>query len=176
MMASLVNEVKMIDLMLTNRERATLLELINRTNDARLLRRAYALLWLDEGDSVAEISEQLNISRQSIYNWLVRFQKRDNLPLARRLCDAERSGRPVTVQGIIDPLIDSIIDADPRKFGYRSTIWTVPLLMSYLSKQHRLNASAQSVRLALARLDISWRRPRHHLALRSETWHQAKGG
>jgi transposase len=166
----------MTDLMLTNRERAQLLELISCTNDARFLRRAYALLWLDEGDSVTEVAEQLNFSRQSIYNWLVRFLERDDLPLASRLSDAERSGRPLTAQGIIDPLIDAIIDTDPRKLDYRSTVWTVPLLMHYLSSHHRLSVSAQSVRLALARLGQSWKRPRHHLALRAATWQQAKGG
>jgi len=166
----------MTDWILTNRERTTLLELIAHTNDARLLRRAYALLWLDEGDSVTEVAEQLKISRQSIYNWLMRFLERDDLSLVSRLCDAERSGRPITVQGIIDPLIEAIMETDPRKLGYRSTVWTVPLLMSYLSKHHQINASAQSVRLALARLDLSWKRPRHDLALRSATWQQAKGG
>lgn len=166
----------MTDLMLTGRERTVLLELIAHTSDAHFLRRAYAILWLDEGDSVTEVAEQLNTSRQSIYNWLVRFLEHDDLPLAARLCDAQRSGRPITVQGIIDPLIDTIIDTDPRELDYRSTVWTVPLLVSYLSEHHQLNASAQSVRLALARLGISWKRPRHHLALRSATWQQAKGG
>lgn len=166
----------MTDLTLTDREHATLLELIARANDARFLRRAYAILWLDEGDSVAEVAEQLNVSQQSIYNWCARFLEDDDLPLASRLSEAERSGRPCTVQGIIDPLIDAIIDTDPRNLRYRSTVWTVPLLVSYLSEHHQLSASAQSVRLALGRLGISWKRPRHHLALRSATWQQAKGG
>lgn len=166
----------MAELTLTRRERATLLELIDTTADARLLRRAYAILWLDDGELVTEVAEQLNVSRQSVYNWCERFLQRQDLPIVRRLSDADRAGRPATVQGIIDPLIDQVIDSAPRRWGYRATVWTVPLLVQYLADQHQLTASCQSVRLALARLKIHWKRPRHRLALRSKTWQQAKGG
>jgi transposase len=166
----------MTEPMLTDSVRAALLDLIAHTPDARVLRRAYALVWLDEGKSIPDVAEQLNVSRQSVYNWLARFVTRRDLPFEQRLSDAARSGRPVTVQGIIDPLLDAIIDTDPRSLGYRSTIWTVPLLVDYLTKYQHVSTSAQSVRLALARLDINWKRPRHRLALRAETWQQAKGG
>ena len=166
----------MAEIMLTGQERAALLKLIATTTDARLLRRAYAVLWLDEGESVAKVAAQLNASRQSVYNWCARFLERWDLPLVTRLSDAARTGRPVTVQGIIDPVLDQVIDTDPRDVGYRATVWTVPLLVQYLVDQHQLTASAQSVRLALARLKIHWKRPRHRLALRPGTWRQAKGG
>ncbi len=166
----------MTELILKGRVRAKLLDLIAHTSEARVLRRAYALVWLDNGESVSDVAKQLRVSRQSVYNWLERFGARGDLPLDVRLRDADRSGRPVTMQGIIDPLLDAIIDSDPRGLGYRSTIWTVPLLVRYLDEHHRLRASPQSVRLALARLDIHWNRPRHHLALRPATWRQAKGG
>ena len=66
----------MTELMLTDKVRATLLSLIAYTTDVRVLRRAYALVWLDDGASVPEVAEQLNVSRQSVYNWLERFVTR----------------------------------------------------------------------------------------------------
>jgi hypothetical protein len=116
------------------------------------------------------------MSRQSVYNWADRFNARRGLPLVARLADGERSGRPCTAQGVIDPLIEAIIEADPREWGYHSTIWTAPLLVCYLSHYHHLAVSCQSVRLAIARLRLRWKRPRHQLALRPDTWQQAKGG
>ncbi|CAG0928388.1 hypothetical protein TFLX_00895 [Thermoflexales bacterium] len=101
-------------LKLTGKARAALLDLIAHTTDTRVLRRAYAVAWLDDGESVPDVAEQLNVSRQSVYNWLERFIARHDLPLTRRLSDAARSGRPVTVQGIIDSMLDAIIDTDPR--------------------------------------------------------------
>lgn len=166
----------MTEFKLRYKEHAAMLDLIAQTTDARILRRTLALLWLNEGESVSDIAERLRVSQRSIYNWLNRFLERTDSPLEERLSDAERSGRPGTVQGIIDPLIDAVIDTDPRALGYRSTVWTVPLLVHYLADQHQLSVSAPSVRLALVRLEIHWKRPRHRLALRPETWRQAKGG
>ena len=161
---------------LSRKEQKELAWLIAHTRDARLLQRAQAILWFVMGESVDAIALRLLVSRQSVYNWFERFKERDSLPLAIRLNDAERSGRPRTAHGIIDPLIDAVIDTDPRELGYRSTVWTAGLLQAYLSEEHQIEVSSKSVSFAIARLQIRWKRPRHRLALRPETWRQAKGG
>jgi transposase len=166
----------MTELMLSPKVRAALLDVIAHTTDARVLRRAYALIWLNNGESIPDVAERLNVSRQSVYNWIEHFVTQRDLPFEQRLRDAARSGRPVSVQGIIDPLLDAIIDTDPRALGYRSTVWTVPLLVDYLAEHQHVDASFQSVRLALDRLGLDWKRPRHRLARRAENWAQAKGG
>jgi transposase len=166
----------MTHLQLSRKERAELEWLISHTHEARLLQRAQAVLWFVAGESVDAIALRLLVSRQSVYNWIERFQARGSLPVASRLADAARGGRPRTAHGIIDPLIDSVIERDPRELGYRSTVWTAGLLQAYLSEEHQLTVSAKSVGFAIARLRIRWKRPRHRLALRPATWRQAKGG
>jgi transposase len=156
--------------------RAALEHFIVQNQDARSVVRAHALLWRDEGIPVGEIAQRLKTSRQSIYNWSQRFQQRQGFTLERRLADAARSGRPATAKGIIDPLIDEVIDQDPRQWGYRATVWTAALLAIYLGQEHGIHVSSDSVSLALARLRIRWKRPRHTLGLRKRTWRQAKGG
>ena len=52
------------------------------------------------------------------------------------MLDAPRSGRPPTALGIIDPLIEAVIEADPRDYGYHATGWTAPLLQRYLEEVH----------------------------------------
>jgi len=161
---------------LNGKERMMLESIISSSSDARQVLRAYALLWLDEGYSVDEVAQQLHVSRQSIYNWASRFQQRSGIELIKRLADASRSGRPCTAKGIIDSPIAEVIDSDPRQLGYRSTVWTASLLVSYLNDEHQIAVSTDSVSRAIARLRIKWKRPRHHLAMRSPTWRQAKGG
>jgi transposase len=139
-------------------------------------RRAQALVWLTEGESVVEIAERLTVSRQSVYNWVQRFRQRDDQGLLQRLRDGERSGRPRTAKGIIDALIAEVIDRDPQALGYNATIWTVALLKHYLQDEHGIEVSDKSISRTMARLGIRWKRPRHQLALRPETWRQAKGG
>lgn len=146
------------------------------TDNADELRRAQALLWLDDGESAQEVAQRLGITRQSVYNWTTRFEMRSNLNMSARLLDDPRSGRPRTACGVIDPIIVQIIQSDPGEFGFRSTVWTAPLLKQYLLEERDIVVSRQSVSLAIKRLEIRWKRPRHNLALRSTTWRQAKGG
>jgi len=166
----------MTDSILSRRERAKVQDLIAHPQDARLSLRAYALLWLDDGETVPEVAQRLGVTRQTVYNWATHFQARTGSEIAARLADAPRCGRPCTATGIIDPLIDAVIECDPRELDYRSTVWTASLLVEYLRDEHKLVVSDDSVRLAIARLRVRWKRPRHHLALRPETWRQAKGG
>ena len=163
-------------LKLSSRQIAQLEKLLTVRPDARELNRAQALLWLADGESVEQVAARLRVSRQTVYNWVERFQSRSELGLRMRLADGMRSGRPATALEIIDPLIDQVIEKDPRNFGYRSTIWTVPLLQQYLAQEHRIEVSASSVRQAIDRLRMAWKRPRHRLALRAPNWRLAKGG
>jgi transposase len=161
---------------LTAQEREGLQELAARTPYAGVLRRAQALLWLDAGESVREVAGRLRVTRQTIYNWTKRFQVDSTLDVPARLATGHRTGRPRTVHGIIEPLILEVIDRDPRERGYGSTVWTAPRLAYYLEKQHHIKVSRKSVSLAIGRLQLRWKRPRHDLARRPATWRQAKGG
>jgi transposase len=133
-------------------------------------------LWLDEGETVEEVAQRLLVSRQTVYNWLLRFRQRSDQDLRTRLQDAPRQGRPPTALGVIDPLLEEVIDSDPRLHGYRHTVWTATLLQNYLRKAHGIVVCRKSISLAIARLAIRWKRPRHVLGQRPDTWRQAKGG
>lgn len=156
--------------------RKALEHLVTWTRDAQQLRRAQALLWLDEGESVAEIADRLRLSRQVIYTWITQFHARQGLDITARVAPGIRSGRPPTLQGCLEPLIAAVIPRDPRDLGYHSTVWTAPLLTQYLREQQALAVSRPSVSRAIARLGLRWKRPRHRLARRPATWRQAKGG
>jgi transposase len=161
---------------LTAQEREGLDELAARTPHAGELRRAQAVLWLDAGESVQEVAGRLRVTRQTIDNWTKRFQGHRTLDVPVRLATGHRTGRPGTVHGIIDPLILEVMDRDPRVLGYRSTVWTSPLLAYDLEKPHHIRVSRNSVSLAIGRLELRWKRPRHDVARRPATWRQAKGG
>lgn len=157
-------------------ERRLLEDFVTCSCGSRELRRAQALLWLGAGESLEQVAARLRVSRQTVYNWRVRFAARSELELTSRLADGERSGRPRTTRGVIEPLIAAVIEEDPREFGYRSTVWTASLLAAYLADFHEVQVSLRSVGYALEREQLRWKRPRHRLALRPETWRQAKGG
>lgn len=163
-------------LVLGDRRRDELEEIILHTPSAKERCRAQALLWLAEGVGVEEVAELLHVSRQTVYNWVSRFQERDDLGVRARLLDAPRPGRPPTAGGLIDRLIACVIDGDPRVLGYHSTIWTAPLLQCDLRDDHEIEVSDRTVGRVLDRLRLRWKRPRHELAYRLATWRQSKGG
>lgn len=166
----------MTQLKLSRKERTDIEWLIGHAKDARAVCRAQAVLWASGGESADQIARRLLVTRQSVYNWLSRFYDRAALPLAERLSDAARAGRPRTAAGVIDPLVAEVIEQDPRDLDYQATVWTAPLLQVYLSEYHQISVSRKSVAYAIARLGMRWKRPRHTLSLRSRTWRQAKGG
>lgn len=167
----------MTDFLFSGPERVQLEHALEGSHDSRQVLRAYALLWLDDGDSIPEIAARLGVTRQTVYNWTSRWAERTERKLLARLADAPRSGRPGPATGAtIERLIKAVIERDPRELEYRSTVWTTPLLAQYLWNEHQLAVSDDSVRRMIARLQIRWKRPRHTLALRPETWRQAKGG
>jgi transposase len=163
-------------LWLSDRLRHELEEIVRHTPSAKERCRAQALLWLDEGAAVEEVAELLHVSRQTVYNWVSRFQERHGLGPRARLIDAPRPGRPRLAGGLIDRLIACVIDGDPRPLGYHSTVWTAPLLCRYLRDYHEIEVSERTIGRAIHRLRIRWKRPRHELALRPATWRQSKGG
>jgi transposase len=132
-----------------------LLSLLDHPHDAKQLRRAQALVWLDEGQPVLRVAELLHVEPRTVYNWAYAFRERTALDPLARLLDAPSSGRPPTALGIIDPLIDAVMADDPRSYGYRSTMWTASLLQRYLEEIHAIATSRKSVSRAIARLGIS---------------------
>jgi transposase len=158
------------------RDRSALERVVKTSGDARLLRRAQALLWRHEGVSMVEIASRQRVSRQTVHNWAARFQARGGRSLEARLSDGERAGRPRTALGVIDSLLAAVLEQDPRDCGYAATTWTAPLLQRHLRRAHQQTVSERSVRRAIHRLGYGWKRPRYRLSLRPVTWRQAKGG
>jgi transposase len=160
---------------LTPPQRVRLRQLVRITRDARLLRRAQALLWRDAGESVTGIATRLGVSRQTVHNWVRPFSTRSGT-VVERLADELRTGRPRTALGIVDPLLAEFIDGNPQEYGYAATAWTAPLLQKHLAEPHGIAVSLIRVRRAIHRLRRRGKRPRCRLALRPATWRQAKGG
>jgi transposase len=164
------------DIILSDRLRGELEDRLAHTPLAKERCRAPALLWLAAGAPVEHVAELLQVSRQTVYHRADRFRMRGGRDRRARLRDAPRSGRPPTARGIIDPLIAEVIDKDPRELGDRSTNWTAALWVHYPKRDHGIEISRKSVGLAIERLRIRWKRPRHQLALRPKTWRQSRGG
>jgi hypothetical protein len=79
-------------LRLTPAQKKILMQFVLRTNNARLLKRAQALLDLDAGESPGLIAQRYQVARSTIYNWIERCETRGFSDEA--LSDLPRPGRP----------------------------------------------------------------------------------
>jgi hypothetical protein len=61
---------------LTAQERGQLERQRRLARDGRVVRRAQALIWLNEGRSITEVAKWSGVSRQTIYNWMDYFKSR----------------------------------------------------------------------------------------------------
>jgi transposase len=140
-------------LTLNSQERGILEGLLTPLALTNKVRRAQALLWLDEGESAEAVAARLGVSRQTVYNWATRFkERRAQGDIATRLADDQRSGRRKTTALVIDPLIKTVLTRDPHEFGYCAPKWTPTLLERYLRHVFNITVCRRSVSLALKRV------------------------
>ena len=161
---------------LTADQRQQLQHLARRGRDARVVRRAQALLWLDQGEHPIAVAQRLAVTRESVYAWARRLRREETNSLAQRLRDQPRSGRPRGKRQAAQQMVQKVMNTDPSKYGYWAEGWTLGLLRYHLKTTQDVEVSEATVRRSLRGMGYQWKRPRYVLAQRDLYWRQAKGG
>src|SRR5687767_11173064 len=140
---------------LTPAQRRRLARERDQATDARVYRRAVALLELGRGRPAAEVAALLGVTRQAVYHWAAAFARAGD-PAA--LADAPRAGRPRVLGDEGLDLLEAVLGWDPQQLGLPHAGWTVPLLSRTLAIGTGREPSADTVRRALDRLGYAWKR------------------
>jgi transposase len=98
---------------LTDRHRQELQRLARRGRDARVVRRAQGLLWLDQGEHPIAVAQRLGVTRESVYAWLRRLQHPGGPSLTEKLMEQPRSGRPKSKRQAIQEMVEQVMDTPP---------------------------------------------------------------
>lgn len=161
---------------LTTSQRQELQHLAQRGRDARVVRRAQGLLWLDQGEHPIAVAQRLAVTRESVYAWARRLRIAGANSLAQRLRDQPRSGRPTGKRQAVQQMVQKVMDTDPTQYGYQAEGWTLALLRHHLKATQDMEVSEATVRRCLQGMGYRWKRPRYVLARRDLFWRQANGG
>lgn len=161
---------------LAARARQTLRRLARASADARQVRRAQVLLWLDAHIRVTEVAKRIGCTRQAVYAIGRRYFARQHLPVAERIRDRPRTGRPGTKRERTRQVIQTLLARPPSRYHYRSPVWTVPMLRTQMQRRLKCSVHARTVRRALHELRYRFKRPRYIFAQRPARWRQVKGG
>ena len=132
-----------------------------RSSDAFSLRRCQILLASAHLQRPPDIAAQLGCAEQTVRNTLHDFNAR-GLPALQR-----HSSRPKTIQLIIDQSrveqLQALLHRSPRDFGHPTSFWTLDLAAQVCADQGitPYQVSPETLRQALLRLGLSWRRAKH---------------
>ena len=161
---------------LTDAQRQELQQLARRGRDARMVRRAQGLLWLDQGEHPIAIAQRLGVTREAVYSWARRLKREAARSVAQSLRDRPRSGRPRSQRQAMQEMVEQVLDTHPSRYGYQAEGWTAALLRYHLQATRGIEVGENTVRRCLKGMGYRWKRPRYVLARRDPFWRQAKGG
>jgi transposase len=130
-----------------------------RSTDLFVLRRCQILLASARGEWVPRIAATLGCDDQTVRNVIMSFKQH-----GLDGCLVRRSSRPHTIHAKIDPVaaekLRALLHQSPRTLGYPTSLWTLELAAE-VSCARGITAervSDETIRLALARLGVRWKR------------------
>jgi len=132
-----------------------------RSRDAFTVRRSQILLASAAGQKPSEIATTVGICVQSVRNAIHDFNERGVA------CVQEQSHRTKTSRLIFTPprlaQLRELLHQTPRKYGQETSTWTLLLVAQVAFAQGITEAlvSDETIRDALRRLGVKWRRAKH---------------
>jgi transposase len=132
-----------------------------RSPAAFTFRRCRILLASAAGQTPALIARNLGCTARSVRDAIHAFA-REGLP-----CLQEKSSRPRSARPLLDATYDEplrhLLHQSPRAFGKRRGTWTLALVadVCFAKAWTPRRLSIETVRLAVRRLGVSWRRAKH---------------
>lgn len=102
-----------------------------RSQESRYIHRLHGVLLVISGMSRAQASELLGVPLRTIASWVNMFNKYG----LDGLHDAEKSGRPTTLDDKQKQLLKAALNKSPEDFGLNGSVWTGLLVSEFLNKQ-----------------------------------------
>jgi transposase len=142
---------------LTDAEHAEL-KRMTRQEIGRVSQRAQMILLSAQHRPVPAIATLFEVSRATVRFWIRQFEAEG--PSGLR--DAPRSGRPRKATPQVEATLLTLLQQDPQHVqpAFLATFWTTAMLVLALTIGWQVHLSRGTIRTALHRLHLRWRRPR----------------
>lgn len=131
-----------------------------KDGNIRAANRCWAILLADDGLELQEIVNTTEWPYKTVQKWLRDFRKDRMTSLEPK----PKSGRPRLLTDHERLLLKKAIARGPRKCGYRSGVWTSPLVADFINKRWGVDYHPGHVRKLLHQLGFSIQFPREKLA------------
>ena len=147
-----------------------------RSADAFTVRRCQVVLASARGEHVPAIARALGCCEQTVRSAIHAFT--DEGPAAlRRGSSRPHSAGPAFDEAATDRLL-ALLRRSPREFGHPTSLWTLDLAAQTAHAEGitPTRLSRESVRTALLRRKVRWRRAKHWISSPDPAYAQKKGG
>lgn len=147
-----------------------------RSADTVTLRRCQILRASARGTPVATIAEQVGCAPQTVRTTLHAFHTRGLAALVRG------SSAPHTARRSFDDAalerLQALVHRRPRDCGHAQSLWTLTLLVESCVTEGVTpqRVSDETIRQALRRLGLSWKRAKHWLVSPDDRYARKKAG
>ena len=142
----------------TDAERAGLEEGL-RSSDAFILRRCQILLASARHERPPQIAQSLGCDDQTVRTVIRRFE-RDGIEPCLTRQSSRPHNPPMKVDAAAAEKVRALVHQSPRTFGKPTSVWTLPLVaeVSFAQGIIREQVSGETIRQALQRLGVGWKR------------------
>jgi transposase len=160
---------------LTDDER-TWLEAGLRSPSSFVLRRCQILLASARGERPPQIARSLGCNDQTVRNVIGKFTQQGIVACLTR--QSQRPHRPaIKLDGVAAERLRALLHQSPRSFGQPSSLWTLERAaeVSFAQGITRERVSDETIRHALQRLGVSWKRAKHWITSPDPEYARKKG-
>jgi transposase len=146
-----------------------------RSSDAFTVRRSQILVASARHETPPAIAHSLSCASQTVRNTIRAFNERGLDALQ------ERSHRNHTIHTTFDAAgleqLQALAHRSPRDFGHPTSLWTLELLAEESFRQELTGrrVSDETIRCAVKRLDVSWKRAKHWITSPDPAYARKKG-
>ena len=132
------------------------LQIAYKTSDIRRIKHLMGLLAIAQGQSISQVSEQLGVCAQTVYNWLRAFLCERWESLRTRTS----SGRPCKLTRTQKQRLCELIKAGPQACGYETGCWTSTLIQDMILREFGRTYNVHYLSTLLKNLNFSYQKAR----------------
>ena len=156
----------------SKRDQQRLAKALHTETDPRTLRRLQAVRLVAEGYDLSTAAHLTGFSQRSLYRFVGRYLDAHQ---ATALRDETHPGRPALAPQVTPQRILRELRRVPLLLGYQSTVWTVELLATHLSRRYHCAISPRTLRRRMKQIGLRCKRPRYVYAEKEPHLPQKKG-
>lgn len=132
-----------------------------RSSSAFVLRRCQIMLASARQEHASMIAKTLGCDDQTVRNVIKGFNEKGLAVLKKQSCRPHRLRTSIPNEAL--PQLRDLFHRSPREFGLSRSLWSLPLAAQLCFSQGLVAApiTGASVRRALKRLGVNWKRAKH---------------